>query len=75
MSRPTKKRLKNAYPTRHSEVKFDDSARTPFIAPCGVNYFLNVSFMWKVMLVSLCAGGVGLNLIGGNHLFLMDMHW
>ncbi|KAM4608697.1 transcription termination factor 2 [Polymixia lowei] len=29
----------------------------------------------QVMLVSLCAGGVGLNLIGGNHLFLMDMHW
>ncbi|KAM6970582.1 transcription termination factor 2 [Aplochiton taeniatus] len=29
----------------------------------------------EVMLVSLCAGGVGLNLIGGNHLFLMDMHW
>ncbi|KAJ8407422.1 hypothetical protein AAFF_G00279960 [Aldrovandia affinis] len=29
----------------------------------------------QVMLVSLCAGGVGLNLIGGNHLFLLDMHW
>ncbi|ROL52325.1 Transcription termination factor 2 [Anabarilius grahami] len=29
----------------------------------------------KVMLVSLCAGGVGINLIGGNHLFLIDMHW
>ncbi|CAL8267295.1 unnamed protein product [Lota lota] len=29
----------------------------------------------QVMLVSLCAGGVGLNLIGGNHLFLIDMHW
>lgn len=29
----------------------------------------------RVMLVSLCAGGVGINLIGGNHLFLMDMHW
>ncbi|XP_029495206.1 transcription termination factor 2 isoform X1 [Oncorhynchus nerka] len=29
----------------------------------------------QVMLVSLCAGGVGINLIGGNHLFLMDMHW
>ncbi|XP_040914074.1 transcription termination factor 2 [Toxotes jaculatrix] len=29
----------------------------------------------EVMLVSLCAGGVGLNLIGGNHLFLIDMHW
>ena len=28
-----------------------------------------------VMLVSLRAGGVGLNLIGGNHLFLLDMHW
>ncbi|KAF7641183.1 hypothetical protein LDENG_00290350, partial [Lucifuga dentata] len=28
----------------------------------------------QVMLVSLCAGGVGLNLIGGNHLFLIDMH-
>uniref|UniRef100_A0A3B4YAT9 Transcription termination factor 2 n=1 Tax=Seriola lalandi dorsalis TaxID=1841481 RepID=A0A3B4YAT9_SERLL len=29
----------------------------------------------QVMLVSLCAGGVGLNLTGGNHLFLIDMHW
>lgn len=29
----------------------------------------------RVMLLSLKAGGVGLNLIGGNHLFMMDMHW
>ncbi|GFN88635.1 transcription termination factor 2 [Plakobranchus ocellatus] len=29
----------------------------------------------QVMLVSLRAGGVGLNLIGGNHLFLLDSHW
>ncbi|XP_015219963.2 transcription termination factor 2 isoform X2 [Lepisosteus oculatus] len=29
----------------------------------------------QVMLVSLCAGGVGINLTGGNHLFLIDMHW
>ncbi|XP_012585469.1 PREDICTED: transcription termination factor 2 [Condylura cristata] len=29
----------------------------------------------QVMLISLTAGGVGLNLTGGNHLFLMDMHW
>lgn len=29
----------------------------------------------EVMLVSLRAGGVGLNLVGGNHLFLLDMHW
>jgi transcription termination factor 2 len=27
----------------------------------------------EVMLVSLRAGGVGLNLIGGNHLFLLDL--
>ncbi|ESN96427.1 hypothetical protein HELRODRAFT_95427 [Helobdella robusta] len=29
----------------------------------------------EVMLLSLRAGGVGLNLIGGNHLFIIDMHW
>ena len=29
----------------------------------------------KVMLLSLTAGGVGLNLVGANHLFLMDLHW
>ena len=28
-----------------------------------------------VMLLSLGAGGVGLNLVGANHLFLIDMHW
>lgn len=25
--------------------------------------------------MSLRAGGVGLNLIGGSHLFLVDQHW
>uniref|UniRef100_H2YHJ4 Transcription termination factor 2 n=1 Tax=Ciona savignyi TaxID=51511 RepID=H2YHJ4_CIOSA len=34
-----------------------------------------VGYSTKIMLVSLQAGGVGLNLIGGNHLFLLDMHW
>ncbi|CAG0888256.1 unnamed protein product, partial [Darwinula stevensoni] len=29
----------------------------------------------EVLLLSLGAGGVGLNLVGGNHLFLLDMHW
>lgn len=29
----------------------------------------------QVLLLSLRAGGVGLNLVGGNHLFLIDMHW
>ena len=28
-----------------------------------------------VMLLSLAAGGVGLNLVGANHLFLLDLHW
>lgn len=27
------------------------------------------------MLLSLVAGGVGLNLIGANHLFLLDLHF
>lgn len=27
------------------------------------------------MLISLGAGGVGLNLVGANHLFLVDCHW
>ncbi len=27
------------------------------------------------MLLSLAAGGVGLNLVGANHLFMLDMHW
>lgn len=27
------------------------------------------------MLLSLTAGGVGLNLTGANHLFLVDLHW
>ncbi|XP_028177817.1 transcription termination factor 2 [Ostrinia furnacalis] len=29
----------------------------------------------QVMLLSLCAGGVGLNLCGANHLLLLDPHW
>lgn len=27
------------------------------------------------MLLSLQAGGVGLNLTGANHVFMLDMHW
>ncbi|XP_050095390.1 transcription termination factor 2 isoform X1 [Anopheles aquasalis] len=29
----------------------------------------------KIMLLSLTAGGVGLNLVGANQLFLLDPHW
>lgn len=40
-----------------------------------VNEFNNNSRGPQVMLLSLAAGGVGLNLVGANHLFLLDMHW
>ncbi|KAF7994559.1 hypothetical protein HCN44_004031 [Aphidius gifuensis] len=29
----------------------------------------------RILLLSLTAGGVGLNLVGANHLILMDIHW
>uniref|UniRef100_A0A0K0F5U3 Transcription termination factor 2 (inferred by orthology to a human protein) n=1 Tax=Strongyloides venezuelensis TaxID=75913 RepID=A0A0K0F5U3_STRVS len=29
----------------------------------------------RVMFLSLKAGGVGLNLIGANHIFMLDLHW
>jgi transcription termination factor 2 len=29
----------------------------------------------KVMLLSLIAGGVGMNLVGANFMFLLDLHW
>lgn len=29
----------------------------------------------QVLLLSLTAGGVGLNLVGANHLILLDLHW
>jgi transcription termination factor 2 len=34
-----------------------------------------LKLFFQVMLLSLAAGGVGLNLVGANHLFLIDMHW
>ncbi|XP_052773741.1 transcription termination factor 2-like [Mya arenaria] len=40
-----------------------------------VDEFNNDASGPEVMLVSLRAGGCGLNLIGGNHLFLLDSHW
>lgn len=29
---------------------------------------------FSVLLLSLCSGGVGLNLVGANHMFIMDLH-
>jgi transcription termination factor 2 len=37
--------------------------------------FNNPSSKTKVMLLSITAGGVGLNLVGANHLFIMDLHY
>lgn len=35
----------------------------------------NANNSCKIMLLSLTAGGVGLNLIGANHLIILDPHW
>ncbi|XP_037776310.1 transcription termination factor 2-like [Penaeus monodon] len=43
--------------------------------PAIVDDFNNNPRGPPVMLLSLAAGGVGLNLVGANHLFLLDMHW
>ncbi|KAH8343887.1 hypothetical protein KR084_001263, partial [Drosophila pseudotakahashii] len=40
-----------------------------------VNQFNDPNNQKRVLLLSLTAGGVGLNLIGGNHLLLLDLHW
>ena len=40
-----------------------------------VRAFNDSSSGLKVLLLSLKAGGVGLNLVGGNHLILYDLHW
>lgn len=40
-----------------------------------VERFNNPEMGPKVLLLSLCAGGVGLNLTGANHLFMMTVHW
>lgn len=29
----------------------------------------------QILLLSLTAGGIGLNLTGGNHILLLDPHW
>ncbi|XP_040168213.1 transcription termination factor 2 isoform X1 [Anopheles arabiensis] len=48
------------------QVKFRNDIVLDFNKPSGKS---------KVMLLSLTAGGVGLNLVGANHLLLLDPHW
>lgn len=40
-----------------------------------VDEFNNPQSRKRILLLSLTAGGVGLNLIGANHLILLDLHW
>jgi len=40
-----------------------------------VNEFNDPRSSKRILLLSLTAGGVGLNLIGANHLILLDLHW
>ncbi|EFN62976.1 Transcription termination factor 2 [Camponotus floridanus] len=40
-----------------------------------VNSFNSQKSGPRILLLSLTAGGVGLNLVGGNHLLLFDIHW
>lgn len=42
---------------------------------CCFNFSCILCYYIQVMLLSLTAGGVGLNLVGGNHLLLLDLHW
>lgn len=34
-----------------------------------------LSVLFQILLLSLTAGGVGLNLVGANYLMLVDIHW
>ncbi|XP_017778365.1 PREDICTED: transcription termination factor 2 [Nicrophorus vespilloides] len=43
--------------------------------PAIIDNINNPKSKTKVLLLSLTAGGVGLNLVGANHLFLLDLHW
>jgi SNF2 family DNA or RNA helicase len=47
----------------------------PKIRQERINDFNRMNGGVEVMLLSLMAGGVGLNLVGGNHLFIVDLHW
>ncbi|XP_046736506.1 transcription termination factor 2 [Diprion similis] len=40
-----------------------------------VESFNKIGSAPQILLLSLTAGGVGLNLVGANHLLLLDIHW
>lgn len=39
------------------------------------NQFNAVDSPYRVMLMSIKCGGVGLNLVGGNHIIMLEPHW
>ncbi|CDW53912.1 transcription termination factor, RNA polymerase [Trichuris trichiura] len=66
-----------SYHLRKNGITFTSitSKVTPEERTKRVERFNSLSSDPQVMLLSLTAGGVGLNLIGGNHLFILDLHW
>uniref|UniRef100_A0A6P7GYD6 Transcription termination factor 2-like isoform X2 n=1 Tax=Diabrotica virgifera virgifera TaxID=50390 RepID=A0A6P7GYD6_DIAVI len=66
-----------AYHLEKLNVKYDQlDGSVPVIKRMDmVNKLNNPKDDLRVMLLSLTAGGVGLNLVGANHLILLDLHW
>ncbi|XP_050510761.1 transcription termination factor 2-like isoform X2 [Diabrotica virgifera virgifera] len=66
-----------AYHLKKLNIKYDQlDGSVPVIKRMDmVNKLNNPKDDLRVMLLSLTAGGVGLNLVGANHLILLDLHW
>ncbi|CAI8052482.1 Transcription termination factor 2 [Geodia barretti] len=52
-----------------------DSRVSPKQRSLNVSSFNSAKPDPAVMLLSMIAGGEGLNLVGGNHVFMLDLHW
>ena len=59
---------------RANEIRRIDGAVTATDRQRAMDEF-NTKDTASIMLLSLKAGGVGLNLTGANHIFLFDTHW
>ncbi|CAG9837848.1 unnamed protein product [Diabrotica balteata] len=66
-----------AYHLKKLNIKYDQlDGSVPVIKRMEmVNKLNNPKDDLRIMLLSLTAGGVGLNLVGANHLILLDLHW
>lgn len=65
------------YHLKEEHIHFDQlDGRVPVIKRMTmVDRFNNPNDKMRILLLSLTAGGVGLNLVGANHLILLDLHW